>query len=546
MEGLLFFRSLSTRIAVPAGFFALISVAALSFVLIRSQRQQALTEVIHGSESIADAIRLSIQHDMKVNRRDALREMIAATGDHPSIEDVRVFNKHGQISFSADPDEIGRTVARTEDACVSCHAGPVPARDLDPEDRSRTFIGPSGEEMLATIRVIRNQQGCQGSGCHAAPAAEPVLGVLEVAMSLAPAQARLEESTRRAILLSLVAVLLITGTTFLIISRSVRQPIKRMVQATRRVVQGSSDVDVPRGAAREIRILATAVDDMVQSLSSSHTELEEWAEHLEYSVAEKAQELKEAQYQMVRAEKLASVGQVAAGIAHELNSPLMAINTFAHLVRQRVAEDEQAQEDLRMIERESNRCAAIVRQLLDYSRKHEEGAETELCTIGDAVEGALKLLKIEIRNDHVELQVDLPDDLPPVEANPVQLMQIFVNLFMNAVQAMPEGGVLTVDAEVVARSQVTADLPPHSSDAVIRVTVEDTGTGIRPDQIGKVFDPFFTTKPVGEGSGLGLSVSLGLVRSYRGTITVRSDGETGTTFTVLLPVARPTETTGDL
>ncbi|MDX1676025.1 MAG: ATP-binding protein, partial [Longimicrobiales bacterium] len=112
--------------------------------------------------------------------------------------------------------------------------------------------------------------------------------------------------------------------------------------------------------------------------------------------------------------------------------------------------------------------------------------------------------------------------------------------------AMPEGGVLTVDAEVVARSQVTADLPPHSSDAVIRVTVEDTGTGIPPDQIGKVFDPFFTTKPVGEGSGLGLSVSLGLVRSYRGTITVQSDGESGTTFTVLLPAARPTETTGDL
>lgn len=533
------FRTLSTRIAVPAGFFALISVAALSFFLIRSQREQVLTEVIHGSESIADAIRLSIQHDMRLNRRDGLRDVIMATGEHPSIQAVRVFNKNGRISFSSRPDEIGTVVPRTEAACVSCHSGAVPARELDPRDRSRTYKGPGGEEMLATIRVIRNGDGCQGSGCHASPEAEPVLGILDVAMTLEPAQERLAQSTRRAILLSIAAVLLITIVTVLIISRSIRQPIKRMVEATRRVMQGSSenDVEVPRGAAPEIRILATAVDEMVHSLNSSQSELEEWAAQLENSVSEKAQQLKEAQFQVVHAEKLASVGQVAAGIAHELNSPLMAINTFAHLVRQRVPDDEQAQDDLRMIEKESNRCAVIVRQLLDYSRKHEEGAETELCTIEAAINGALKLLKVEIRNDHVELDIGIPDDLPPVEANPIQLMQIFVNLMINAIHAMPEGGSLMVEADVVARDAVDADLPPHPSRELVRVVVEDTGTGIQPDQIGKVFDPFFTTKPVGQGSGLGLSVSLGLVRSYRGTITVESDGETGTTFTVLLPVA---------
>ena len=540
------FRSLSSRIAVPAGFFALISVAALSFFLIRSQRDQVLTEVIHGSESIADALRLSIQHDMRLNRRDGLREMIEAAGEHPSIEAVRVFNKDGRISFSSNPGEIGTVVPRSEDACVTCHSGSVPARDLDPEDRSRTYQGPEGQDMLATIRVIRNESGCQGSGCHGPPAAEPVLGVLDVAMTLEPAQERVASSTRSAVLISLAAVALITLFTFLIISRSIRQPIRRMVEATRRVKEGSYDVEVPEGGAREIRILANAVDEMVHSLNSSHTAIERWAVELEDSVAEKAQELQEARFQMVRAEKLASVGQVAAGIAHELNSPLMAINTFAHLVRSQVPDDEQVQEDLRMIERESNRCAAIVRQLLDYSRKHEDGAETELCTIEKAVTGAVDLLKIEIQNDHVDLEVSLPDDLPPVEANQVQLMQIFVNLIMNALQAMPDGGRLTIDADVVARGQLdSADLPPHPADDIVRVTVEDTGTGIEPDALGKVFDPFFTTKPVGEGSGLGLSVSLGLIRGYRGTITVDSDGQSGTTFTVLLPAAQPSTATED-
>ena len=531
------FRSLSSRVAIPAGFFALISVAVLSYFLIQSQREQVLTEVVHGSESIADAIRLSIQHDMQLNRRDGLRDVIMSTGEHPSVEAVRVFNKNGRISFSSQPEEIGTVVPRTEEACVSCHAGSTPARDLAPEDRSRIYQDDQGEEMLATIRVIRNEPGCQGSGCHASPSAEPVLGILDVAMTLEPAQERLAESTRRAIVISLIAVLVITIMIFLIISRSVRQPVNRMVEATRRVVEGSRDVEVPSGAAREIRILATAVDEMVASLNSSQSELEQWAAQLEATVADKAHELKEAQYQVVHAEKLASVGQVAAGIAHELNSPLMAINTFAHLVRQRVGDDEQAQEDLRMIEKESNRCAAIVRQLLDYSRKQVEGGDTELCTIQQAVQGAVDLLTIEMQNDHVDVNASIPEDLPPVEANQVQLMQIFVNLCMNAIQAMPDGGTLTISADVVARDDVEADLPPHPGGTLVRVTVEDTGTGIPPDKIGKVFDPFFTTKPVGEGSGLGLSVSLGLVRSYRGTITVESEEGVGTTFTVLIPVA---------
>ena len=539
------FRTLSTRIAIPAGFFALVSVAALSFYLIQSQREQVLDEVVQGSESIADAVRLTIQHDMRINRRDGVSEMIAAAGEHPRIEAVRVFNKDGRISFSSKPEEIGTVVPRTEPACAGCHSGPVPARDLDPNVRSRTYTDAQGDEMLATIRVIRNEPGCQSSGCHASPSQEPILGLLDVAMSLESAQARLASSTRRAILLSLIAVLLITAVTILIIWRNVHRPLSRMVQATREVAHGSTDLEVPKGGTREIRILGSALDEMVHSLASSKTELEEWAAQLEDRVTEKAQELKEAQYQVVHAEKLASVGLVAAGIAHELNSPLMAINTFAHLVRQRVGDDEQAQEDLRMIEKESNRCAAIVRQLLDYSRKHEEGAETELCSIRSVIQGALELLKIEIQNEDIDLEVSIPEDLPPVEANEVQLMQIVVNLVMNAIHAMPEGGRLAIRSDTVARSEIEeVDLPPHSSDELVRIRVVDTGTGIPPEHLGKVFDPFFTTKPVGEGSGLGLSVSLGLVRSYRGTILVDSDGETGTEVTVLLPAAQLTTDAG--
>ncbi len=531
------FSTLSSRIAFPAGFFALASVAALSYYFIRSQRDQALAEAIHGSESLASAILLTIEHEMRVNERDAIREIVQAVARQGGIERLRIINKDGHISFSSDPEDVGHTVDMQAEACVTCHAGPDPRRTLDPDNRSRIFEDANDRLILGTIEVIPNRPGCQGSQCHAPVSTQSVLGVLDVAMSLEPAQARLAEARWNAFLFSLAAAVIITGGLYYLISTSVRRPLNTVVAATRRVTRGDPTVPVPRGAAAEIGILASSFNEMVESLSSSRSQLEEWAASLEDKVTEKAQELRDAQFQIIQAEKLSSVGLVAAGIAHELNSPLMAIITFTHLVRRAISEDAPAQDDLRMIEREANRCAAIIRQLLDYSRKQTQDPDTDAVDVCKAVEGALDLLKVELQNSDIEVHTTLHEGLPTVEANEMQLMQIFVNLLLNAVHAMPDGGHLTVETDLVGRWEYGhVDLPPHPGSHLVRTMVRDTGVGIPPEALSRVFDPFFTTKPVGKGSGLGLSVSLGIVQSYRGTILVASDGHEGTTFTVLLPV----------
>jgi two-component system NtrC family sensor kinase len=524
---------------VPAGFFVLVSVAILSMILIRAQREEMLAEVVHGSESIAQAILLSLDRDMRLNRREELTEIIEAVGGHEGIHEIRLFNKDGVVSYSSDPGEVGRTVDTRADACVQCHAGEAPPPpDVDPRGRTRRYEGEDGENLLATIHVVRNQEGCQGARCHVAPSEQSVLGVLDVAMSLEPAEARLAAATRHAIFVALAAVAIITGVLFLLIRSSVQRPIDRMIAATRRVAVEDPSLSVPRGSAREIGILASSINDMVESLASSKSRVEEWAGTLEDKVAAKAQELREAQFQVIRAEKLSSVGLVAAGIAHELNSPLMAIITFTHVVRNALPEDSQSQEDLRMIEREANRCAAIIRQLLDYSRKQSQEPETSPTAVAPLVDRALELLKVEIKNNRVVTSISMPEHLPPVEASEVQLMQVVVNLVLNAVQAMPDGGELQVRGDVVPRGAFPrADLPPHSSDSLLRIRFRDTGPGIPRHDIGRVFDPFFTTKDVGKGSGLGLSVSLGLVRGYRGTIFVESDGESWSEFSVLLPIS---------
>jgi len=531
-------RTLSTRIAVPAGFFALVSAGALSFVLIRTQRENALEEAVLGSERIGETLLLAIEHEMRINARDAVREIVESVGRQEGVQRIRLFNKDGRISFSSDSAEVGEWVDPKAEACVSCHTGETPSMPSDAAPLTRTFQDPDGHTILGTMRVIPNARGCQGAHCHAGIAAQSVLGVLDVTVSLEPAEARLEAASWNALLLSLLAVAAITGTLYAIIARAIRRPLDTVVAATRRVVAGGSGVPIPRGSAPEIGILARAFNEMVESLNSSKSRLEEWASSLEDKVAEKADELRDARFQIVQAEKLSSVGLVAAGIAHELNSPLMAIITYSHLVRRHLPPADPAQEDLQLIEGEANRCAAIIRQLLDYARKQRQDAPTEPCPVGRAIHGALDLLKVELRNGGVEVTTHIPDGLPVVQANPVQLMQVFVNLFMNALHAMPKGGALDIAADVVRRTDVgELNLPPHESTHLVRTVVRDEGTGIPAEALSRVFDPFFTTKPVGKGSGLGLSVSLGIVRGCRGTILATSDGDHGATFTVLLPVS---------
>jgi len=524
-------RTLSSRIAVLAGVLALGGVSTLSLILIRSQRRQVLSEVVHSSESIAETIRLSINHDMLANRREGVREVIESIGEHPGIARVRLFNKEGRISYSSRPEEVGRVVDKRAEACITCHTEAEPYRNLDLKDRSRIYTDPEGGKMLATIEVIRNEAGCHPAGCHAPPSTQSVLGVLDVAISLAPTRARIFASTRNAILISLGAVVVITSALFQLIRHSVRRPVNRLIAATQRVAEGDYKLQVPHGASDEIGFLARSFNEMIESLDVSQHDLEA-------KVAQKAQELRTAQFQVVQAEKLSSVGLVAAGIAHELNSPLMAIVTFAHMVQKRLPPDSQEYADIRMILHEANRCAAIVRTLLDFSRDQSQEPHIELCEAPKLIDRALEILKVEIRSRGIETTLTIPDDLPYVEANAVQLTQVLVNLFLNAIQAMPEGGNITVTVDVASRSDYAAvKLPPAPGRQLLRIRVRDTGTGIAPEDLRRIFDPFFTTKPVGQGSGLGLSVSQAIIVRHRGTILVTSDGKSGAEFTVLLPVA---------
>jgi len=251
-----------------------------------------------------------------------------------------------------------------------------------------------------------------------------------------------------------------------------------------------------------------------------YDEVKNFSEELEQKVIERTKELKEAQEQLIQSEKLASIGQLAAGVAHELNNPISVMLGFAQAILRKMPEDDPLRKPLSTIEREGLRCKAIIQNLLDFARRNKPALQP--VDVNQVLEAACVLIEHQMSLDNIVVTKGYAPDLPRVLADPNQLQQVFVNIIQNAYQAMPEGGTLRL---------VTRSLGDE-----VQIIFADTGIGIPPENIKRIFDPFFTTKEVGQGTGLGLSVSYGIVEQHGGTIEVESQVGEGTTFIIKLPV----------
>ncbi len=242
---------------------------------------------------------------------------------------------------------------------------------------------------------------------------------------------------------------------------------------------------------------------------------------LERRVEERTAELQAAQQQLIQAEKLASIGRLAAGVAHEINNPIGVILGFTQVLLRKTPEESPLHKPLATMEREGLRCKEIVQGLLDFARQNKPRLG-RVC-LNDVIEAAVELMPHHAHPDLVRVVKTYDPSLPPVVGDEYKLQQVFLNLLINAYQAMPDGGELHISSQ--------------SADGQVCATISDTGTGIPTDHLGRIFDPFFTTKDVGEGTGLGLSISYGLIEQHGGTIEVESEPGEGATFVVRLPVA---------
>jgi len=315
---------------------------------------------------------------------------------------------------------------------------------------------------------------------------------------------------------------------FLLTSRALR-PLREMTALARGISEGRYGETIPVPGHDEVSDLAEAFNRMSTSLAAAMREISEWNRLLEKRVEEKTEELERVHRKMIEVEKLAAMGQLAAGVAHEINNPLSGILGYAEIALELygsrppapLAAEEAGKlvSYFRHIEGLSQRCRAIVMDMLKFARHHTE--EDRLLDLNQVVRQTLVFLGKQFDRGRVVVREEFAPDLPPVRGNALQLQQVFTNLALNAAQAMPGGGTLTVRT--------------RAADSTVEAEFADTGTGIEPEHLHRIFEPFFTTKPAGEGTGLGLSVSYGIVKRHGGEIRVASEPGKGASFTVVLP-----------
>jgi signal transduction histidine kinase len=287
----------------------------------------------------------------------------------------------------------------------------------------------------------------------------------------------------------------------IIIARQVLAPLNRIMQASRRIADGDLTPITPGKAYRdEFSQLAMAMNHMMLQLVRRHEML-------------------------VQAHKLKAVGTLTAGVAHELNNPINNIMLTAETLREEYEDhsDEDRMDMVNDLVSQSERAQKIVRNLLDFARESE--IESDAHEVQDLIDDTLRLATNQIKLKKVKVKGELAPNLPPIYGDRHQLEQVFLNIVLNALDAMPEGGSLTISCSTTWDREL------------VSVDFTDTGIGIPEQKISDIFNPFFTTKPDAKGTGLGLSVSLGIIRQHGGDIKVKSQVGQGTTFSIVLPIA---------
>lgn len=503
-------------IACTTPFFAL-----FGYINLRSERRQSENLVEQSADRITDVILRSTHYEMLQNDRPALHSRIDDMGAEPGIERIRLFNQQGLITYSTDRAEIGRVVDKTAEQCNKCHAGAAPLAQLNQRERARRFTDPLGRPVLAVMRPIDNRPECWTAQCHVHQANQRVLGVIDADLSLEAVeqQIRRHQANLTWFLLGALTFGCAAAVGFMWVV--VYRPVKELIDGTKRVAGGDWEYRLPVRSDDELGDLAVSFNTMTAEVGGVQAKIEE-------QVRRKTLELEKVHKTLLRSEKMASIGKLAATVAHEINNPLFGILTYARLVLRELMKHEVPQRDemaeqLQTIERESKRCGDLVKNLLTFSRQAPSVREPN--DLNTVVHRAVLLVKHKLDMQSIVLEEKLAEQLPPVLCDANQIQQVILVLLMNASEAMGKGGQL----------EVSTGFDGQTEQGVVRV--KDSGSGIPADVMPHIFDPFFTTKEDQNRTGLGLAVAHSIVEQHGGEITVQSEPGVGTEFQVGLPMA---------
>ena len=490
---------LRTTIVLNLTLIALITVILIGLVVFTATEKVMTEQRMKNEEIMIDSIGRSLESSLTIASAiehgephpSLIQNTVEKYQRNEEIQELTVVDRDFTIIASFTPNEIGKKMSDVS-LSQSILLGKKVTSSL------------SGRGIVTVFSPLYQKQN--------------IIGGFKVKISLSDIEQSLSRSRTIVILYILFsAVLIICFGTFLL-SRYLVKPITRLIQFTDGISEGEFHSASVIDEKNEIGKLSYSLNRMSVRLSDDKKRIEDYIS----SLKEANQRLKEAQAEVLRSEKLASLGRLSAGIAHEIGNPLGVIRGYTGMLLKGGENQEEMQDYFRRIEVEIDRINRIINELLDYSRISP--TESFPVDVNQVIREALSLTSLQKLPQDIKLTLRLADQIPPTLANTHQLVQVLINLILNARDAMPGGGEITIAT--------------HDAGDTITVEIGDTGAGIREEDLAKIFDPFYTTKGPGQGTGLGLAISLGIIESLGGKIKVESSPGKGTTFTLLLPALK--------
>ena len=499
-----------------------IIVAAVSgLVNVKTEESQLLKTMVLGADQLSKGITSATWHAMLADNREAAYQVMQTIALKQGIDRIRMYNSAGQVMFSTRAEDRG---ASTPSQLVWNQHVRIQPGGGGGDRRARRL------EMLTPIY---NEPSCSQAECHAHPAATRVLGVLDLQLSLDPVDHEVESMKYRVMLVTAVEITLISLFIIYFTRRFLSRPIERLIEGIKAV--SHMELDKPIGgvdSSQELDQLAHSFDVMRERLRVALDDLNQFTQNLEIKVEERTRQLQAAQKKLLHSDRLASLGQLSASVAHEINNPISGVLNLSMLLQRMLKADgvpperlDEFRKYLSQVTNETTRVGRIVSDLLAFSRRSKP--QHAPADVNRIVKTTLSLVQHKMKLSNVEVDACLAGELPAVQCDTSQIQQVLLNLLLNAAEATQSKPERRVRVETVA------------AQGSVVLTVADNGEGISPENQAKIFDPFFTTKSEGKGVGLGLAVSYGIIEAHGGEIEVRSQVGEGTTFTVSLPIEPP-------
>ncbi len=458
--------------------------------------------------ALSQAIDRGIQVAMREGRSQEVQRILEDMARDPDIELITIFDEKGKILRTSRPEMVGRLIDRDR-----------LSRYLIQPDLAVTGLYENGKLIRSVVKRIRNRPEC--FQCHGSQAS--VNGILHLDMSFQQTQMQLEEMERSAYWTVLIAALVLAAGGAFLMVRLVDRPIAGLMHAMAKVEGGNLETRAVITTQDELGALAESFNAMVEKLKAARQEIETYH-----------------QQRLDRAERLASLGELAASLAHEIKNPLAGIAGAIQVMAEELPDDNPRKEIMQEVLSQVHRLDRTVRDLLAFARPGKP--EVGPCDVNQVLDWVLLLLAEDPDAKKVHVLRAYEPGLPRVDADSKQLGQVFLNLVLNAIQAMPNGGQVSLRTRLQGQDGVEGE-GPKGHDQMVEVVVTDTGPGIPPHLLEDIFKPFITTKH--RGTGLGLAVSRRIVEDHGGSITAESQPGQGATFHVCLPVRGATLQLGE-